>query len=73
VRANSLVLDQFDFVNDFVASGTLLKKSLRNIALLAPLNFDRGFFENGHGLCTRRGHGVNRLRACFAQDPRAFA
>jgi hypothetical protein len=59
VRAHPLVLDQFDFVNDFVTSGTFLKKSLRNVALLAVLNFDRGFFEDGHGLCARRGHGVN--------------
>ena len=73
-RTDTLILAQLDFVNDLVAAGTFLEQALRNgLAFLPIVCFERGFFENGHGLCARGRGGVNGKRARLAQNARAFA
>jgi hypothetical protein len=57
MRTNPLVLHQFDLVHDFAAAGTLLEKTVRNVALLAILRLHCWFFENSH---------VNYARAAVA-------
>src|SRR6202011_2571620 len=50
LRANAQILVELDLVHNFVATGALLKKTVRNIALLfAILRLDGWFFENRHG------------------------
>ena len=36
-RTDTLILAQLDFVNDFVAAGTFLKKALRNGLAFLPI------------------------------------
>ena len=47
-RTNAQIFIQLDFVDHFIAARAFLKQSLRNVALLARLGFERRFFENGH-------------------------
>jgi hypothetical protein len=56
VRANPLVLDQLDFMNDFRAAGTFLKKAFWNATATASsaAATSWGFFENSHDFMRAR-------------------
>ena len=76
VRTNPLIFGHLNFVNDFAAAGTFLKEPFaecpRDFSSAVP-PVGRGFLKIAMNLCARGGDGVNRERARFAQDSRAFA
>src|SRR5205823_13281006 len=52
-RTNAQIFIQLDFVDHFIAAGTLLKQTLRDVALLATLRPHCWFLENRHGCYAR--------------------